>query len=146
MRIVVDTNIVFSALLNTNGKLARILLQPKSGVTFYTTNYLYEELKKHKKKLLELSGYSEQEYTRALEILTKKIKIINYKLISKECFKIAYDLTHDIDEDDTEFIALTEHIKGKLWSSDITLTKGLMKKSWNKIILTNELYKAVIKK
>jgi len=32
MRIVVDTNIAFSAILNTNSKIARILLQPTMDV------------------------------------------------------------------------------------------------------------------
>jgi len=29
MRIIIDTNIVFSAILNTNSKIARITFQPK---------------------------------------------------------------------------------------------------------------------
>ena len=36
MKVVVDTNIVFSTLLNTNGRLANLLLQPHPLVRFYT--------------------------------------------------------------------------------------------------------------
>ena len=41
MRIIIDTNIVFSALLNTNSKIARILFQPKTGFNFYSTSANY---------------------------------------------------------------------------------------------------------
>ncbi|QLH48301.1 MAG: hypothetical protein HWD58_19120 [Bacteroidota bacterium] len=54
-------------------------------------------------------------------------------------------MTSNIDEDDTEFVAFTEHIKGKLWTSDNILIKGLSKKNWNKIITTKELYQLTIK-
>ncbi len=36
MRVVVDTNIVFSALLNSDSMIARIILQPKSRFHFYS--------------------------------------------------------------------------------------------------------------
>ena len=102
MRIVIDTNIVFSAILNTQGKLSRIILQPKSRLNFYTTNFLYQELNKHKTKLISLSKYSESEFQRAFDLITQRIKIINFDLIPKKDFETAYDLTYNIDENDIE--------------------------------------------
>jgi len=48
MRIVVDTNIDFSAILNTNSKIARILLQAKTSFNFYSTEPLLNEIHVHK--------------------------------------------------------------------------------------------------
>ncbi len=47
MRIVVDTNIVFSAILNTNSKISKIILQPKSKLNFYSTDQLQNEIAEH---------------------------------------------------------------------------------------------------
>jgi predicted nucleic acid-binding protein len=47
MRVVVDTNIVFSAILNTNSKISRIILQPKSKLNLYSTAQLENELTEH---------------------------------------------------------------------------------------------------
>lgn len=44
MRVVVDTNIAFSAILNTNSKISRIILLPKSKLNFYSTGQLDQEL------------------------------------------------------------------------------------------------------
>lgn len=58
MRIVVDTNIAFSAILNTNNLIANIILYPKSRLHFYSTDLLLLEIQEHRDKLKRLAGYS----------------------------------------------------------------------------------------
>lgn len=146
MRIVVDTNIVFSAILNTNSKIARVLLQPKTRLNFYSTEQLSYEIEEHKGKIKKISNYSDYELDRIITLITNKIRFINLKLIPKESYEFAESLTQDIDIDDTEFVALTEHIKGKLWSGDKELQRGLNKKGWNKFISTEELFERIIRR
>ncbi len=146
MRIVVDTNIVFSAILNTNSKIAIILLQPKSRLNFYSTEQLSNEIEEHKEKIKKISNYSDYELDRIITLITNRIRFINLRLIPKESYEFSESLTQDIDIDDTEFVALTVHIKGKLWSGDKELQRGLNKKGWNKFISTEELYKKIIRR
>ena len=44
MRVVVDTNVVFSAMLNTNSRMAGVFLRPKVLHTFYSTEQLRIEI------------------------------------------------------------------------------------------------------
>ena len=145
MRIVVDTNIAFSAILNTKSKIVMILLQPKNTLNFYSTEQLASELEEHKEKIKSISKYSDYELDRVITLITNKIRFINLRLIPKESYEYAESLTKDIDIDDTEFVALTEHIKGKLWSGDKELQKGLNEKGWNKFISTEELFERTIR-
>jgi putative PIN family toxin of toxin-antitoxin system len=140
MRIIIDTNIVFSALLNTNSKIARILFQPKTGFNFYSTSILLDEIEEHRQKIQTYSKLTNEELQRVTTLVTNKIRFINYNLIPLETYSFAEKLTHDIDINDTEFIALTEHIKGRFWTGDKKLIKGLAKKNWNKFVSTEELY------
>lgn len=146
MRIVVDTNIVFSAILNTNSKLARIILQPHRKINFYSTEQLKREIEEHKSKTKTLTDYSDSELERIISLYTRRIRFINIKLISKKAYQMAEKLTFDIDIDDTEFVALTEHLRGKLWSGDKELQTGLSRKGWNKFITSNEIFESTIRK
>ena len=143
MRIVVDTNIVFSAILNTDSKIARILLQPKTRLNFYSTDQLLIEIEEHKEKIKKISNYSDSELDKAIKIISNKIRFININLIPKEVYLKAESLTMDVDVDDTEFVALTEHSKAKLWSGDKELIKGLTEKKWQKFVSTKELFEFV---
>ncbi len=143
MRIVVDTNIVFSAILNTNSKISKIILQPKSKINFYSTEQLQYEIAEHWSKLKRLSKYTDIELHKTSTLIISKIKFISVQLIPRNVFIAAEMLTSTIDIDDTEFVALTEHIQGKLWTGDKELIRGLKKKNWEKIVSTDELYKNI---
>lgn len=139
MRIVVDSNIAFSAILNSNSKIARIILQPKSRLNFYTTDQLLEEIEKYKYKLKSISGYTDEELNRSISLITNKFRFINIRLIPLDIFLKAEILTRDIDIDDTEFVALAEHAKAKLWTGDKKSIQGLLVKGWKKAVSTDEL-------
>lgn len=146
MRIVVDTNIAFSAILNTNSKISKIILQPRSSLNLYSTKQLLNEITEHWSKLKKISKFSDKQLHETVALITNKIKFINPELIPINLFKKAVNLTKDSDIDDTEFVALTEHIRGKLWTGDKELSKGLQKNKWNKLINTKELYQLVVKR
>lgn len=143
MRIVIDTNIAFSAILNTNSRIGSIILQPGSKLNFYSTEQLNREIREHHQKIKELSGYSDKEPDRIIELITGRIRFINPKLISKKAYDHAELLCREIDSDDTEFVALAEHLKGHLWSGDKELQKGLKEKGWHKFLSTMDLVKTV---
>ena len=146
MRIVVDTNIAFSAILNTNSNIARIILQPKSRLHFYSTDLLLMEIFEHKNKIVSLAEYTNEEFEITVRLITSKIKFIDLNLIPQIILDSAEKLVSEVDADDTEFVALTDHIRGRLWSGDRELQKGLKLKGWNKFISTSELIELSLKK
>ncbi|MCB0507044.1 MAG: hypothetical protein KDD21_01975 [Bacteroidetes bacterium] len=100
----------------------------------------------HKNKILKYSRYKNEDLDRIILLVTNKIKFININLIPNSVFLFAEEITKDVDIDDTEFVALTEHIKGKLWTGDKELINDLISKKWNKFISTNELYEKITRK
>ncbi len=100
MRVVIDTNIVFSAILNTNSKFSKIILQPKSKLNFYSTEQLEYELAEHWNTLKKLSKYSEIELHKVVTLITSKIRFISVELIPRKLFLKAEELNMDIDIDD----------------------------------------------
>ena len=145
MRIIVDTNIAFSAILKSNSLIAQIILQPKSRLNFYSTELLNREIYDHRLKLKKLSGSSDFELNRSTSLIINRIKFIDAHLIPPKIFLNSEKLLKDIDIDDTEFVALTNYMNTKLWSGDKLLKKGLAKKNWKKFITTEELYRLTLK-
>ncbi len=140
MRVVVDTNILFSAVLNTNGKIGKILLQPKPNISFFAPEILMFEIKKHQGKLLKFTDNSNKEIEELIGLLTKRIKFIHSEFIPITVLQKSENMLQKIDIDDTEFVALAEHIKGRLWTGDKKLIRGLELHNWKRIITTDELY------
>ncbi len=125
MKLVVDTNIIFSGLLSPNGTISDLLLNSSNTFEFYTPTYLLDELENHRKKLLKISGFSEREIDFLHRNLFKKIDLIDLESIREETWKKAIDLTQDVDEYDAPFLALALELEAPLWTGDKKLIKGL---------------------
>jgi predicted nucleic acid-binding protein len=55
VKIIVDANIVFSAILNTNGKIGDLLINSNKLITFIAPDFLRKEITKHQSKMLKIS-------------------------------------------------------------------------------------------
>lgn len=127
MKIVVDTNIIFSGLLNPNGTISDLLLNSSNKFDFYAPTFVLEELEYHRPKLLNLSGLSKDELNFLQLAIFKKVELIDMASIKNSTFEKAYMLTKDIDKFDTPFIALALELRSPLWTGDKKLRKGLSK-------------------
>jgi predicted nucleic acid-binding protein len=139
MRVVVDTNVVFSALISSSATIADIIIAPYSRFRFYTCDYLFEELDNHKEKLQKASKLSEKEIDRAKINLFKYINVISLGIIPQNIWLAAEALTIDIDPDDIPFVALSIFLDAHLWTRDKILYNGLKSKGFNNLISTYEL-------
>lgn len=139
MKIIVDTNIVFSAILNSNSRIGKILLNSKGHFQFFSCNYLWNEIQRHRNKLLKLTRLSEVNLVKLEELVTCKITFIDERLIPQYLLIKTETQLMTIDPNDTVFVALTKHLEGKLWTGDMELYNGLKTKRFKDIILTSEL-------
>lgn len=139
MNIVVDTNIIFSALISANSTIPEMIIAPFRNFKFYTSEFLFEELDSHKNKLQKTSRLSEKEIDRAKTELFKYISVISLDIIPQKIWEEAERLTFDIDPDDIPFVALTIFLDAYLWTGDKILYNGLIKNDFDKVILTSQL-------
>jgi predicted nucleic acid-binding protein len=139
-KIIIDTNIVFSALLNTNSRIGQILINGANYYNFYSPEYLRFEIFEHKSKIKSIAKLNEDEFLELYEMVMRNITVINHSIIPVDIYKKAILLCKTIDPDDTAFVALATFINGNLWSGDIKLINGLAKQKFNRIIKTNELF------
>ena len=140
MKIIVDTNIVFSAILNTDSKIGNLLIDSENHYQFYTPDYLRYELIKHHKKLKIISKLTDEAIIEAKYRITKYIHFINVEIIPKDIWLEAEELVKDVDIDDIDFVGLTKYLGGYLWTGDKRLYEGLKLKEFTRIFNTKELW------
>ena len=139
MKIVVDTNIIFSALLNTNSSIGDLIFNSDKHFEFYSCSYMRFEIKKHWDKLKKISKLSDKQLQESFNLVLSKISFINEEIIPSETWLIAEVFTLDIDIDDTDFVALTKFLRASLWTGDKILYEGLKNKRFKKLLNTSEL-------
>jgi len=139
MRVIVDTNIVFSAILNSQSWIGQILLHSDKTTRFYSPKFLQTEIQDHFEKIKSLTKLSDSEIHELIDALYTRIHFISEELIPKETLVVADKLTSDIDFDDVMFIALSIHMNCKLWIGDKVLMSALKQKGFKKFITTKEL-------
>lgn len=87
------------------------------------------EIEKHRKKLKRISKLNDDQLHAAFSKILLRINFINEELIPEKRWSTAEKLVADIDIDDIDFVALTQHLKGSLWTGDKELYVGLRKKA-----------------
>lgn len=145
-KVVVDTNIVFSAILNSQGKVGQIILNGSNYFDFYSVYQLKKEIIFHKAKILALSGYDEKVFSEIFNLILSKIAFIDDILLTDSELKNAIDLVAGIDENDMMFVALANHLNSILWTGDKKLINGLHKKGYSQTISTMGLYEKYLQK
>ena len=133
MKVVIDANIIFSALLSKNSRYRELLFDEKYEL--YSPNYVFLEIFKHKEKILKCTKEPEEEVYGFIGNILKRICFVNEELISSENYILAYNLCKETDENDTPFVALTLEINGCLLSGDTKLKKALKNKGFNRFLI-----------
>jgi len=111
LRIVVDANILISALLG--GKSRFILFDIK--FEFIVNEFTLREVEKYIPFISKKSGVSEKEIRKGISLLPLKIVSKNYY---KDYLKQAEKLIGKIDKNDIDILALYLKEKTFLWSED----------------------------
>ncbi len=140
MKIVVDTNIVFSAILNSRGKIGELLLNKPAEVQYLSPHFLLEELTNHSEKIIALTNFSKIEYEEVKAYVIQHIEFVDSSKISSKSWIIASEMIGEIDDKDIPFVALALETEAFLWTGDKKLIKGLHYKKFNAVLITDTLY------
>ena len=132
-KIIVDTNIIFSCLLHSQGTIGDLIFNSENIFEFYSNQYMRFEIRKHWSKLIKISKLTELELGTAYDKMLAKLTFINEELIPQNDWEKAEVLIADIDLDDTDFVALTRFLKGSLWTGDKPLYDGLKAKRFRTV-------------
>lgn len=126
---VVDTNIVFSALLRAETSFARLILG--SGRPLFINESVLVELFRHKERIVALSKLPATDVVRLHYILMRRLSIAKEDLIEPAHRQRAYELCADIDPADAPQVALVLQLDGLLWTGDKKLRTGLSAKGFD---------------
>lgn len=141
---VVDTNIVFSAFLNTSSRIAQPLISGSSFFRFYAPDYLKDEIAFHKSRIMKLSSLNEEGFQEVYRLLLRNVSIIDMKLIPEVVLVEAEKLCENIDPDDFAFVALGLYLKAPLWTGDKRLIAGLTGNKRVRFVSTDGIFEALI--
>lgn len=91
--IIIDTNLIISALIKRSYILFKILDLQLKGVEILTSDYTLEEIKEHKDEILKASKLSEKDFDFIIDVY-------------KDAEKLAKEIAKEFDIDDFPLIAL----------------------------------------
>jgi len=132
MELIIDANILMSALISTEGKTFDLILNDK--IRLFAPDYLFLEIKKYENLILEKSGLSESDFKLFLALVSSRIEAISQEGL-KEYKKQSKKISPDIN--DYPYFALSLKLKIPIWTND----KKLKEQKIIKILNTQEIIK-----
>jgi len=136
--LVIDANVLFSALIKGEFTLQLIYLLKSAGYKLVSPKAVLDEIEENKEKILKYSEFSSEEIDFILELLGEVIEFIpKERLDFEEAKKICSD------KDDVPYLALALSLgKVFLWSNDKDLKEDCEKVGI--IVLSTEDIKLVV--
>lgn len=145
-KLIVDTNIIFSAILNVNSRIAQILLTGERFYEFLAPKYIRTEIWDHHEKIKKITRLNNDEFQEVYELVLKNVTILNHSIVPKEDYQQAFKLCKDIDPADSPFVAFSLYLNCQIWTGDKKLIKGLSQKGFNKTTTTEDLFNEFLRK
>lgn len=145
MNLIVDTNIIISALITPTGTLNKLIIKDMYKVRLFAPSFLLEEIENKKVKIQKLTKLTIRDINILADILLRRITFLDNSLIKEQYKKKAYRIVHDIDPKDYIFVALSYQTGFKIWTGDKKLCRGLKSKNFKNIINTRELLSLINK-
>jgi len=130
--------ILFSALIDPDCIIAEILKE-EPNFQFTAPKFIKEEIKRHWKRIEQLTTLSKKALKEEWKLLQERIRIVNADDVPEELYQKSYDIVKDIDEYDLYFLALHFQTGHKIWTGDKKLRKGLEAKGLFICVSTEEL-------
>ena len=131
MNIIIDSNILFSALIKNSA--TRSIILDYNGF-FLFPEYIFVEMEKHKEFILDKSKMNDQDFKKLLELILKKVVIVSNEVLIAHKAE-AIKIVENIDINDVTFVACAlAYNNSVIWSDD----KKLKKISKVKVINTKE--------
>lgn len=141
MKIIVDTNVVFSILVNTRSQLADLLFNSGDTFTFYSCHLLREEIDRHYDKLIKISGLTSAQLRESQFHVYSALQFISEDQFPFAVWQAAIPLVREVDMDDIAFVALAEYLDGYLWTGDKQLANALRQRGYDRLLTTQDLVK-----
>lgn len=130
MDLVIDSNVIFSALISPKGKTRDLLFS--ENLQLFAPEFLFEEFNKYRKEIIDKSGLTKKDLETAFSIISRRVLFVPFSRF-KSYIHIALKISPD--PNDTEFFALAISKGIPLWSND----KALKKQASVKIFSTSDL-------
>jgi len=143
MRVIVDANILFSAILNTNGKIGDLLLNSEGFIEFVSLRYMINEVTRYHIKIREITGLSKSVIEKIQDKILKRITFISEDQISEESWMKADNIVKNIDPKDAPYVAFSVFLGIKIWTGDKILRKGLLDKGYDSTIMIGQTHETV---
>jgi len=118
MELVIDANILMSALIATKGRTYDLIFN--ENIKLFSVDKLLRELNKYKSEILKKSGLSKYEFNIFVSFISSKIEFIlpvDIKRFDSDAEKISPD------PNDKEYFALALKLNCPIWSNDKILKK-----------------------
>jgi predicted nucleic acid-binding protein len=125
VKVVIDTNIYFSALLNSSSYIGDIILKYGNDIQFYSPKFLLSEIEKHRSKIVKISKLNLIEISQVERYLNAKISFISEDLINDSNWRLSAEILENTDVKDVPFLALAFQLEAKIWTGDKKMIQAI---------------------